>query len=223
MFRTGLAVASTAVIALSLGCSSDSGDDGGGGSGGGSAGTSSTAGSSGSADSAPRQFSASSPFCVTDVQIPQGGGWAVCDGQILHRFRDGVCTMDLPERDLTDDGSDASLLAPGACTLDIHCDARAQGYCENGACTYLCAQDSDCASGEICYCLDQACIPATCSTDVDCPDGSGCVASQQNAAGLNYQADCQSSTDECYVDSDCTEPQACLIGPGGRSCGLASQ
>lgn len=105
------------------------------------------------------------------------------------------------------------------CESDADCDG---GVCAKRLlytrCYYHgCNADSDCGAGMRCACSNgmNACVPADCTTDADCPGGEcrldyGCFAAQ----GFR----CTSPADTCQEDDECSMSGRCEHSAGRFQC-----
>jgi hypothetical protein len=100
--------------------------------------------------------------------------------------------------------------------------AQPYGHCENQfgvecSCLYGCVRDTDCASGSICVCADPVgqCERARCTSDASC-NGCDCIDSTDDPGCPGKSFACQTPTDQCTSDSDCSSGMMCSSDPSGR-------
>jgi hypothetical protein len=143
-------------------------------------------------------------------------GWVSCNGEFFHREVAGTCESYVPRPANPDGGcNDADCAGPyGHCWV-----SGTAGLASPATCIPGCIQDSDCASGEICFCEYPVgrCIPADCTTDADCGPSSFCSTylgpSMPACAFYVDGASCQKSGDACRGD-ECN----CAMVGGDRKC-----
>lgn len=104
---------------------------------------------------------------------------------------------------------------------------KSDADCDGGVCTkrllytrcyyHGCIADSDCGAGMRCACSNgmNACVPADCASDADCPEGEcrldyGCFAAQ----GFR----CSSPADTCEEDDECSMSGRCEYSAGRFQC-----
>ncbi|MFK7929130.1 MAG: ferritin-like domain-containing protein [Myxococcota bacterium] len=119
-------------------------------------------------------------------------------------------------------------LATGECTTDADCSGQSGGACldrsgeiDYCACIYSCAQDSDCGTGQICLPPGVwsrgpewgTCVPATCTTNADCPSEECSFTSYNDGCGDVPRLACRAPADVCRVDGDCSDSES-----GPRTC-----
>jgi hypothetical protein len=178
----------------------------------------------------PPPVSCESPTVILQSNV--GGslptGWEVCDG-VIHRVSIETCEAPEPTEPA------CSLTDEQGCLVDADCTEQAHGRCIEQAdlfgeepfclCSYGCATDSDCDPGEICACGGQAtdyparshCIPATCTSDAGCGDGSLCMlGSGDSGCGISNSAACSTPQDTCMHDEDCPETEDCYPQADGH-------
>lgn len=137
-------------------------------------------------------------------------GWMLCDNGVVHRASAGQCTT-------TSDLPPASEC--GGCEGVPNAWCLRTGGLGGMHCVQGCETDSDCGTGEICYCDTPGgrCIAADCSTDADCGDGSLCatyVGPPSPACGFYVDGvACQTEADRCTGD-ECN----CAMVDGRRDC-----
>jgi hypothetical protein len=159
------------------------------------------------------------PFTCTEPYKDEGG-FIHCGEQWVHRpENEGSCKSRLPS------GTEYAPEVPGECHTDGDCgdplEFCVQGVLSSGTyCQRGCLTNADCTDGALCVCgtLIGACSFATCDTDADCP-GSVCLGTNRsNGCGSNWEFACASPEDECWVDADCGQGQACSAQNGARRC-----
>jgi hypothetical protein len=198
--------------------------------------------------------SGADPACQSILsQSGEDTGFEMCaDGTTRRR-----AALQCPWRVMS---ADTGCPATGDCSTDEECTQNLtafdpKGYCADAhqlkgycGCFSGCREDSDCAVGSICVCIEGepgSCLPAKCKTNADCGAGLGCVASAQGVAGktCNQTSNassppmefyvCQTTSDECNSNRDCfdggasvsndageIEAGACVFDGSHRACGL---
>ncbi len=142
-------------------------------------------------------------------------GWVGCNG-FAHRELAGSCDPYVPRDGAFNGCNDADC----ADMLYGHCwSAGTSGLASLYSCIPGCIQDSDCGSGEICFCEAPVgrCIPADCTVDADCGPNAFC----STYVGPNYPtcafsvegASCQKTGDAC-TGEECN----CAMVGGERQC-----
>ena len=97
-------------------------------------------------------------------------------------------------------------------------DCSMESYCNKGACTTGCGEDSDCYPGDACDSATQTCVSAGCrSSTLDCDFGQFC----NTVTGECYDASGYYCL-ECLEDDDCGgNGNLCLsLGGGQNFCGV---
>jgi hypothetical protein len=153
-------------------------------------------------------------------------GYTSCNNGFTHRPTAASCERHAPR---------SGVLYPSnnTCHGDADCADLPNGRCIGReaylgfeGCVSECEFDSDCASGEICFCGAEVnrCQPATCTSDADCGAGLLCASYGGGcASGTVAGFACQMRTDECTTDADCDGDIAqCQPGEGGRVCVTAA-
>jgi hypothetical protein len=164
-------------------------------------------------------------------------GFEACGGGWYHRNRAVECASALPraqavvgyQGDTCEDTSCTS--SPNDFCIAIGGVGPTSTFCMNG-----CVRDDECDAGQICFCDDPVgrCVPASCTTDADCP-GSLCVGTTNPApcGGPELVAfACAGSRDECLSTADCGDRGGCQVGgqqlidgewqPAPRKCGYGA-
>lgn len=161
------------------------------------------------------------PLCKAPTPLGAGTGLVRCADGSVNRESVGSCTPGVvgPSCQGNETVKD--------CTSDADCSAHAYGRCLSGMqggggwatnceCSYSCATDADCESGQACLCAGAAadvegarCAPASCLTNAACASGECSVSTCYDWAGLA----CRSAADACRVDAECLAP--------GETCDLA--
>ena len=160
--------------------------------------------------------------CAAAVIVPQSdpdatpSGFTRCANGMLRRVDAVQCVGPMPADACTN--PDAS-----ACQVAADCVERGFGACVDafdgiGSCTcvYGCETDDDCPTGEVCVCggdapgypAVNACVPADCTTDIDCPGGA-CALGQVDACLARYGLACISGAEECVSQEQCEEFEEC--------------
>jgi len=102
------------------------------------------------------------------------------------------------------------------CTFDADCTEKPHGWCSQSSqgsttiCQYGCVTSSDCLTGQACDCVEPVgkCVRADCDSDAECADGFLCKGyDSSGGCGLTAYT-CQSSTDSCGSDADCSQTPA---------------
>jgi hypothetical protein len=197
------------------GSSSSSGGSGGGSTSSGGAGISLSTGGSGvvlgTGGEATRPHVPMS--CENPKENPYGGGFLICDRNLVHRPSTTECQSPLPRPE------PAEPLVGDECVYDADCSEEPNAYCLYGLCVYGgCRTDLDCGAGAVCFCQDVigVCVSAGCQVDADCPAGSLCAGEFQGLVSPHPFA-CQSPDDQCDVSSDCPAPRSSCL-PSPRTC-----
>ena len=151
---------------------------------------------------------------------PVASGFERCDGGIAHRVAAIACAVPAAPTDCVDN------TGGGTCTANADCTDMPHGSCRQDisfggvlvggtcSCRYGCAQDSDCADGEICRCAGEGlgptseCIPAECTVDADCGDGL-CGVYIGTCSDGAHETHCTTPNDSCKSDADC-DGQPCV-------------
>lgn len=155
-------------------------------------------------------------------------GYERCPDGTIHRSQKTTLDTNIPIAEC--DGTEEVQ----HCTTDADCTAGPYGRCTSGEetdwyaytsltnceCTYACATDDDCGSGQVCAPPDadelglpySHCITATCTVDSDCGSGECGISSYNDGCGWTVTATCRSGKDECRVDDDCPDEGQCAAG-----------
>ncbi len=164
------------------------------------------------------------PFPCNDPQ-PLGGGFFGCAGRFVHRQAPEDCPV-IPA--LTACGTGSTCHADADCAVGgfSRCLPDSTGACQ---CWNGCRNDADCTGGgSVCQCGPQtsgfpigACVPAQCTGDADC-NGLLCTSAMMppiSGCGDPMFA-CQTASDTCASDGDCSGSGQCFLpsGGGARSC-----
>jgi hypothetical protein len=158
------------------------------------------------------------------------GNWVVCDSGLVHREEPGTCPSTLP-RDQVLSATPSGL---DECTKDTDCSEKPNGYCSlaqgggfvpvepHNFCSYGCKTDADCGELQACRCGEGIgnCVSSRgCLSDQDC-DGLLCTRYDSCPGVPVSDFACQTRTDECNTNQDCTEPgkQFCSLETDHRVC-----
>ncbi len=153
----------------------------------------------------------------------QSGGIETCAEGQVHRPKAGKCTANVPRSDyMCDAGVGGS--APQDCTTDADCSDKKLGQCgiygqaPECTCRYGCESDADCGADQLCACGDPVgiCVRATCKTDADCGGGKLCMRSVGECGSISWH--CQTGSDECATNDDCTSPATCAYTDSKWTC-----
>lgn len=156
------------------------------------------------------------PSDPADAEIPVISskiGWVTESNGNAHRATVTSCdpTIDMPACA----GTEGHL----SCKTDADCTAHPHGKCTTGygqvgsycGCTYSCANDSDCETGEACVCKGvgrvgqghSVCAKAVCSTDKDCESKQCGLSIYHNGCSAVTSLVCRTKNDTCKSDNDC--------------------
>ena len=159
--------------------------------------------------------------CTGSTAITDRPGFERCAEDIEHRVSAEQCNAPAPSQCQGKQG----------CQSNADCTDNPNGHCigtlppgGNCSCTYGCAQDSDCAAGQLCQCGSPVgrCVTAQCRTDADCGSGKLCVETLFDGCSRGYA--CQTDADECSrgtcgpAQPPGNEIPACVMTGGKRSC-----
>lgn len=155
-------------------------------------------------------------------------GYERCPDGTIHRATKTALDTNIPIAEC--DGTEEVL----HCTTDADCTEGAHGRCTSGEetdwyayttltnceCTYACATDEDCGTGQVCAPPDadqlglpySHCITATCTVDTDCASEECGISSYNDGCSWTVTATCRSGRDECRVDGDCPDEGHCAAG-----------
>lgn len=191
----------------SAGTSDGGSSDGGAVSVGGSAGVAAGGASN------PNRFPCKDPKSIA-------AGVLQCDG-FKHRTEGTTCASQLPRP--------YPVMSAGGtvqCQLDKDCSERPHGWCGEGTgqlagafCNYGCVTDAECAATQLCECGDPVgrCVAAACKSDADCGASFLCRSYDSTAGCQSMAYTCQSPTDECGSDADCSATtQLCRLDEVAR-------
>ncbi|MBI4950425.1 MAG: hypothetical protein HY908_00180 [Myxococcales bacterium] len=161
------------------------------------------------------------PACQAPTPLGAGSGLVRCADGSVNRESAGTCTPEVVGPSCQGNETVQN------CTSDAECSAHAYGRCLSGMqggggqasscdCSYSCATDADCESGQACLCAGAAtgiegarCAPASCFSNADCASGECSVSTCNDLAGLA----CRSAADTCRVDAECAAPgETCDLG-----------
>ncbi len=162
---------------------------------------------------------------------PRDGLLRSTDG-LLHRAAPAQCTSEVPRPE--PDELIAMLGDEAPCHVDADCTDKPHGFCMlngvqvlNPECRYGCLTDADCEAGTVCHCGSPVgeCIPASCTTDADCP-GQHCGYHEDpgmcsDGVFLVRSYACTTDSDECVAATDCGTPDyehRCSLEDGIRTC-----
>src|SRR6185369_6652767 len=164
---------------------------------GGSGGSSGSVGTAGSANHLP---------CKNPKDL--GSGFEQCDG-FKHRKQAQTCTSHVPrpEQQSADNST---------CHFDSDCTEKANGWCAphpqgtGTLCQYGCVASSECATGQLCDCVEPVgqCAAADCVSDADCAPGFLCKGYDRTGGCGSITYTCQSAADACGSDADCPQLSA---------------
>ena len=150
-------------------------------------------------------------------------GWVKCNGRFSHRETAGTCDpfVPRPHDSMNCNDADCAHLPYGHCWSSNDAGIASLAICIPG-----CISDTDCASGEICFCEEPVgrCIPALdCAVDADCGSNAFCstyLGPPEPACSFYVDGvACQKPSDAC-VGNECNcamvqGERACLNGLGG--------
>ncbi len=206
-----------------------------------SASSSSGSGTGGDASPATHHFACIDPLPI--LVTGKDTGYDTCKGGTVRRRAILDCpTAPLPTSECTYDAAPSGV---GKCASNGDCDAGPFGVCSVPftdpyagycSCSYGCARDSDCASGQICLCGDPVgrCVGASCNAGT-CGAGEECASYWlEYCTGCLQGFACQSVADTCFSDLDCDggvctlggaftpgpTTRWCSYGSGGSCCGF---
>lgn len=137
------------------------------------------------------------PFSSSVTGSGPSGGYVRCDDGVgwVHRPDVDECWSNIdPQNGPTPTGwPDASVT--WGCRKNSDCSAAPHGHCETSpmygfggaptiSCQYGCVRDSECPTGQICFCGEPVgtCVAATCTSDADCAAGTPCQMGVVNQA-----------------------------------------
>ncbi|MCC6524629.1 MAG: hypothetical protein IT373_18375 [Polyangiaceae bacterium] len=171
------------------------------------------------------------PPCQAPTPLGVGSGLVRCADGSVNRESAGSCTPGVvgPACQGTETVQN--------CTSDAECSAHAYGRCLSGMqggggqasscdCSYSCATDADCDSGQACLCAGATadlagarCAPASCFTNAACASGECSVSTYHDGCYARAYLACRSAADTCRVDAECTTPgETCdLVWTAGES------
>ncbi len=148
----------------------------------------------------------------TDPPVPSG--FVACGAALPHRATAVTCEVPAAPTSCTDN------TAGGNCKTNADCTDKPHGSCRQDiifggllidgtcSCSYGCAQDSDCADGQICRCAGDglgptaACITAECSVDADCGEQQ-CAGNISTCSDSIYALHCTTPGDTCNSNGEC--------------------
>ncbi len=186
------------------------------------------------ADSKP-----AAPFPCVDPQpiVVQGQdtGVDICQNGMQHRRAIKTCPAYVPDPAKKCPMDNGGQTIEGMCKTDLDCSKTKGGHCETSQggmagcfCQPSCQTDADCGAAEVCLCgpVFGKCVPATCTSDADCPVGL-CGTFTTNPGCGGPALACQTAEDECGGDKQCpVDKHYCTIADykmaGKRVCSGAT-
>ena len=205
---------------------------GGAAGGGGTAGGMAGSGGGGAAFAGAPSGGANSFPCGSATPLAGAStGFEHCGRGYTRRTMPGTCVANLPRSgpienynaaiDQCERDADCSETVYGPYA---HCGIRDGGFAHE--CVGGCVEDTDCDSGELCFCGEPVgrCVPGSCTKGGDCAPGFDCASFAAMPGCFSTRFACQAAGDTCAGDGDCAgfSPNIafCIVENGVRACSI---